>query len=113
MVPIEVSLNEPIGADADVAVGDRSLRVSTPDGIVAEKLRAFCSRKGRSAIGTGPKTSRTRRTSYVGAPLSISSGISTYRSTKQEFYVYLCIILPTSTVAGRAENRKGNEVPTK
>ena len=59
VVPVEVSINEPIGTDADVAVGDRSLRVSTPDGIVAEKLRAFCSRKGRSATGTGPKTSRT------------------------------------------------------
>lgn len=71
VVPVEVSINEPIGADADVAVGDRSLRVSTPGGIVAEKLKAFCSRKGRSA--TGPKTSRTWRTSYVGAPLSIST----------------------------------------
>jgi hypothetical protein len=41
VLPAEVSINEPIGTDADVAVGDRSLRVSTPDGIVAEKLRAF------------------------------------------------------------------------
>jgi hypothetical protein len=73
VVLVEVSIHEPIEADADVAVGDRSLRVSTPEGIVAEKLRAFCSRKGRSAIGTGPKTSRTWRTSYVGAPLSIST----------------------------------------
>jgi hypothetical protein len=31
--------------DADVTVGDRSLRVSTPDGIVAEKLRAFLQQK--------------------------------------------------------------------
>ena len=73
MVPVEVSVNEPIGAGADVAVGDRSLRVSTPIGVVAEKLRAFCTRKGRLAAGTGPKTSRTWRTSYVGAPLSIST----------------------------------------
>ena len=73
MVPVDVSINEPIGADADVAVGDRSLRVSTPIGVVAEKLRAFCTRKGRLATGTGPKTSRTWRTSYVGAPLWIST----------------------------------------
>ena len=72
-VPLEVSINEPIRADADVAAGDRSLRVSTPIGIVAEKLRAFCTRKGRLATGTGPKTSRTWRTSYVGAPLSTST----------------------------------------
>ena len=46
VVPVEVSINEPTGADADVAVGDRSLRVSPPDGIVAEKLRAFLQQKG-------------------------------------------------------------------
>ena len=28
VVPVEVSISEPTGADADVAVGDRSLRVS-------------------------------------------------------------------------------------
>jgi hypothetical protein len=28
VVPVEVSISEPTGADADIAVGDRSLRVS-------------------------------------------------------------------------------------
>jgi len=90
VVPVEVSISEPIGADADVAVGDRSLRVSTPDGIVTEKLRAFPSIKGRSATGTGPKTSRTWRTSYVGAPLSIStkSPGSCWRRPKPGSYGY-------------------------
>jgi len=111
VVPVEVSINDPIGADADVVVGDRSLRVSTPDGIVVEKLRPFCSRKGRSATGTGPKISRTWRTSYVGAPLSISLGMSTYRGTKQGLYIF--IILPTLTVAGRAERQREKEVPIK
>ncbi len=46
VVPVEVSINEPIGADAEVTVGDRPLRVSTPDDIVAEKLRAFLQQKG-------------------------------------------------------------------
>jgi hypothetical protein len=45
VVPVEVSINEPIGADADVAVGDRSLRVSTPDGIVA-RARGFLQQEG-------------------------------------------------------------------
>lgn len=40
-VPVEVSINEPIGADRDVAVGDGSLRVGTLEDIVAEKLRAY------------------------------------------------------------------------
>jgi predicted nucleotidyltransferase component of viral defense system len=42
IVPVEISINEPIGADERLAVGDRtSLRVSTLEDIVAEKLRAF------------------------------------------------------------------------
>jgi hypothetical protein len=40
--------------DADVTVGDRSLRVSTPDGIVAEKLRALV------PAGEGPSQGRAR-----------------------------------------------------
>lgn len=46
VVPVEVSINEPIGADRDVAVGDRSLRVGTLEDVVAEKLRAFLQQKG-------------------------------------------------------------------
>lgn len=46
VVPVEVSMNEPIGADRDVAVGDRSLRVGTLEDIVAEKLRAYLQQKG-------------------------------------------------------------------
>ena len=43
VVPVEVSINEPIGAAQSFVLGDgrRSLRVSTPEDIVAEKLRAF------------------------------------------------------------------------
>ena len=46
VVPVEVSINEPIGADENVAVGDRSLRVGTLEDIIAEKLRAFLQQKG-------------------------------------------------------------------
>lgn len=45
-VPVEVSINEPIGADESIVLGGRSLRVSTPDDIVAEKIRAFLQQKG-------------------------------------------------------------------
>jgi predicted nucleotidyltransferase component of viral defense system len=47
VVPVEVSINEPIGADQSVVLGAgrRSLRVSTPEDIVAEKLRAFLQQK--------------------------------------------------------------------
>ncbi len=47
VVPVDVSINEPIGADDSLALGDgrRSLRVSTPEDIVAEKLRAFLQQK--------------------------------------------------------------------
>jgi len=85
VVPDEVSINEPIGADADVAVGDRSLRVSTPDGIVAEKLRAFCSRKGRSATGTGSKTPWTCRPprSRQNLPVPAAEGPSQGRAPLQ------------------------------
>ena len=46
VVPVEVSINEPIGADESTVLGGRALRVSTPDDIVAEKLRAFLQQKG-------------------------------------------------------------------
>lgn len=46
VVPVEISLNEPIGADENLALdGKRTLRVSTLDDIVAEKLRAFLQQK--------------------------------------------------------------------
>jgi predicted nucleotidyltransferase component of viral defense system len=47
VVPVEVSINEPIGADERLPLGDgtRSLRVGTPDDIIAEKLRAFLQQK--------------------------------------------------------------------
>ena len=47
VVPVDVSINEPIGADQRLVLGDirRSLRVSTPEDIVAEKLRAFLQQK--------------------------------------------------------------------
>jgi len=47
VVPVEVSINEPIGADETLPLGGtRALRVSTIDDIVAEKLRAFLQQKG-------------------------------------------------------------------
>ena len=47
VIPIEISINEPIGADRSVALtGTEALRVSTPEDIVAEKLRAFLQQKG-------------------------------------------------------------------
>jgi len=48
VVPVEISINEPIGADQSLALGSgtESLRISTPDDIVAEKLRAFLQQKG-------------------------------------------------------------------
>ncbi len=55
VVPVEVSINEPIGADEDVAVGDRSLRVGTLEDIVAEKLRAFLQQKGEIRNRTRPQ----------------------------------------------------------
>ena len=47
-VPVEISINEPIGADERIALGGspQYLRVSTLDDIVAEKLRAFLQQKG-------------------------------------------------------------------
>ena len=46
VVPVEISFNEPIGADKNLALdGTRTLRVSTLDDIVAEKLRAFLQQK--------------------------------------------------------------------
>ena len=46
VVPVEISLNEPIGADENLTLdGKRTLRVSTLDDIVAEKLRAFLQQK--------------------------------------------------------------------
>jgi predicted nucleotidyltransferase component of viral defense system len=47
VVPVDVSINEPIGADQSLVLGDSrsSLRVSTPEDIVAEKLRAFLQQK--------------------------------------------------------------------
>ena len=47
VVPVEISINEPIGADQNLVLGDgrRSLRVSTPEDIVAEKMRAFLQQK--------------------------------------------------------------------
>jgi hypothetical protein len=47
VVPVDVSINEPIGADKRLALGDgnRALRVSTPEDIVAEKLRASLQQK--------------------------------------------------------------------
>jgi hypothetical protein len=73
-VPVEVSSNEPIGADRDVAVGDRSLRVGTLEDIVAEKLRAYLQQKGEIR-------NRNRRQNLLdiahilqtGAPLDLDS----------------------------------------
>lgn len=46
VIPVEVSINEPIGADERFPLDARtSLRVSTPEDIVAEKLRAFLQQK--------------------------------------------------------------------
>ncbi len=47
VVPIEISINEPIGADESIPLGGstRFLRVSTLNDIVAEKLRAFLQQK--------------------------------------------------------------------
>ncbi len=47
VVPVDVSINEPVGADKRLTLGDgnRALRVSTPEDIVAEKLRAFLQQK--------------------------------------------------------------------
>lgn len=46
VVPVEISLNEPIGADENLTLeGTRTLRVSTLNDIVAEKLRAFLQQK--------------------------------------------------------------------
>ncbi len=55
VIPVEVSINEPIGADENVAVGDRSLRVGTLEDIVAEKLRAFLQQKGEIRNRTRPQ----------------------------------------------------------
>lgn len=48
VIPVEISLNEPIGADERLPLGGgtRSLRISTIEDIVAEKLRAFLQQKG-------------------------------------------------------------------
>lgn len=47
VVPVEISINEPIGDDRSLTLsGEKSLRVSTPEDIVAEKLRAFLQQKG-------------------------------------------------------------------
>jgi predicted nucleotidyltransferase component of viral defense system len=50
VVPIEVSLNEPICADERLSLGGvgRALRVSTLEDIVAEKLRAWLQQKPRN-----------------------------------------------------------------
>jgi predicted nucleotidyltransferase component of viral defense system len=47
VVPVEISINEPIGSDESLTLGagGRSLRVSTLEDIVAEKLRAFLQQK--------------------------------------------------------------------
>jgi predicted nucleotidyltransferase component of viral defense system len=46
-IPVEISINEPIGADRRLSLtGIETLRVSTPEDIVAEKLRAFLQQKG-------------------------------------------------------------------
>jgi hypothetical protein len=42
VIPVEISINEPIGAHNSLALsGGRPLRVSTLEDIVAEKLRAY------------------------------------------------------------------------
>ncbi len=47
VIPLEISINEPIGADQSLALsGTEFIRVSTLEDIVAEKLRAFLQQKG-------------------------------------------------------------------
>lgn len=47
VVPVEISINEPIGDDYSLELaGTETLRVSTLEDIVAEKLRAFLQQKG-------------------------------------------------------------------
>lgn len=47
VIPVEISVNEPIGADESLSFGGgRPLRVSTLEDIVAEKLRAFLQQRG-------------------------------------------------------------------
>lgn len=48
VIPVEISVNEPIGADESLSLsgGGRPLRVSTLEDIVAEKLRAYLQQKG-------------------------------------------------------------------
>jgi hypothetical protein len=49
VIPIEISINEPICAAADVLIdGQRHLRVSTIEDILAEKLRALLQQKIRN-----------------------------------------------------------------
>jgi predicted nucleotidyltransferase component of viral defense system len=56
VVPLEVSINEPIGADENLDIGGgRSLRVGTLEDIVAEKLRAFLQQKGEIRNRTRPQ----------------------------------------------------------
>jgi len=57
VVPIEISINEPIGADKSIELGGstRFLRVSTVDDIVAEKLRAFLQQKKEIRNRTRPQ----------------------------------------------------------
>jgi hypothetical protein len=48
-IPVDVSINEPICADRRVPIdGASTLRVSTPEDIVAEKLRALLQQKVRN-----------------------------------------------------------------
>lgn len=47
VIPVEISINEPIGADRSLKLnGTEAIRVSTLEDIVAEKLRAFLQQKG-------------------------------------------------------------------
>ena len=47
VIPVEISINEPIGDDRSLALTNtETLRVSTPEDIVAEKLHAFLQQKG-------------------------------------------------------------------
>ena len=84
VVPVEVSINEPIGADKNVAVGDRSLRVGTLDDIGAEKLRAFLQQKGEIRNRTRPQDLLDiAYLLYRGTPLNLDD-VSRFLLTKAE-----------------------------
>lgn len=79
VIPIEISLNEPICADTQVLIdATHQLRVSSLEDIIAEKLRALLQQ---------PLRNRTRRQDLLDIAVVLQSGTSLNRSSIATFLI--------------------------